>query len=152
MLDDIDATCACDPHHLYQRLKDHHLPHFFWTEKFGTISFTSHDKTTTYEITPMRCEANYDDARHPTHVMRTSRLLDDAVRRDFSFNCMYYTTFESPLTSGSPITEHQSWHVQDGILILTDHEHIDALTSDPYGFCQTHHLTGTIRVLIDPYR
>ncbi|MCS6983109.1 MAG: hypothetical protein NZL83_02935 [Candidatus Absconditabacterales bacterium] len=151
MLEDIDATCACDPHQLYHRLRKHQLPGFFWTEKFGTLSFRSTDNATTYEITPMRCETGYDDARHPTHVTRTSRLLDDAVRRDFSVNCLYYTTFESPLTLLPDEVDDSPCRIEEGVLILTDHAQIDAFTSDPYNFCYINHLTGTIRVLIDPY-
>jgi len=153
MLTDIDATCACDPHILYQHLKERRLPGFFWTEKFGTISFGNADNTTTYEITPMRCEADYDDARHPTQISRTTRLLNDAVRRDFSLNCLYYTTFPSPVTTidQPKNTDQLPFRIEDGVIILTDHDQIDAMTADPHGFCRTHHLTGTVRVLIDPY-
>jgi hypothetical protein len=48
------------------------------------------DQSCQYEITPFRTETTYTDNRHPDEVIRSGSLLDDAARRDFTINCMYY--------------------------------------------------------------
>lgn len=43
-----------------------------------------------FEITPFREESGYADNRHPDSIVRSSNLLSDAGRRDFTINAMYY--------------------------------------------------------------
>ena len=57
--------------------------------KFGTINTVINDKT--FEITTFRKELGYSDGRHPDGVEYSRNLLDDAARRDFTCNAMYYS-------------------------------------------------------------
>ncbi len=50
------------------------------------------DTAIQYEITPFRTENTYSDGRHPDEVVRSDSLLEDSQRRDFTINCMYYTS------------------------------------------------------------
>ena len=47
--------------------------------------------TMKYELTPLRTESDYTDSRHPDVINRSSDLLLDSQRRDFTINCIYYT-------------------------------------------------------------
>ena len=48
----------------------------------------------TFELTPFREEGGYEDHRHPDEIKWSSSLLSDAKRRDFTINCIYYTTVQ----------------------------------------------------------
>lgn len=51
-----------------------------------------------YELTPLRTEGNYEDFRHPGEITRSNDILLDAMRRDFTVNCIYYySTKHAPL-------------------------------------------------------
>ncbi len=46
-----------------------------------------------FEVATFRCEGGYQDGRHPTHVSFT-QPEEDARRRDFTVNGMFYDPFE----------------------------------------------------------
>ncbi len=64
-------------------------------KKFGTI-LTIVDKTPV-EITTFRSEGRYSDNRHPDQVRFIKEYLDDAKRRDFTINALYYDPIKKQL-------------------------------------------------------
>lgn len=89
---DIDLTLAGEPKSIYNAIDKKDLSHFM-TEKFGTMTLIPKDKKmdwVQYEITPLRTEWSYDDYRHPGEIQWSKNILDDAKRRDFTINCLYY--------------------------------------------------------------
>ncbi len=93
---DIDVTLAWEPKEIYQKINKTGISHFM-TEKFWTMTLIpkkqeteAHEEKIQYEITPFRQENDYKDKRHPEEIIWSDSLLDDAKRRDFTINCMYY--------------------------------------------------------------
>jgi tRNA nucleotidyltransferase (CCA-adding enzyme) len=101
---DIDFTMAGKPEEIYKRIDKVGLSHFI-TEKFGTITLIRKAKNkdkdkneVKYELTPLRTEWGYEDFRHPGEITRSNDILLDAMRRDFTVNCIYYySTKHAPL-------------------------------------------------------
>ena len=94
---DIDLTMTGEPKAIYSSIDKKNLSHFM-TEKFGTITLIPKDKKllwTQYEITPLRTEWWYDDYRHPWEINWSKNILDDAKRRDFTINCLYYFSIKT---------------------------------------------------------
>lgn len=59
--------------------------------KHGTVSvIIGRDKRKPLEITTYRCEADYEDFRHPKTVMFVRDLETDLKRRDFTINALAY--------------------------------------------------------------
>lgn len=93
---DIDLTLAGKPEDIYKNIDKDGLS-CFMTEKFGTMTLIKkpakeRDVEYKYEITPLRTEWGYDDHRHPEEITRSNDLLLDSNRRDFTINCIYYTS------------------------------------------------------------
>lgn len=90
---DIDITW---PHHpdTWWNMIDKKSVSTFRTEKFGTMTMVR-EWNIMYEITPFRQEGWYEDFRHPWEIQRSTSLLDDAKRRDFTVNCMYYRSIKN---------------------------------------------------------
>jgi hypothetical protein len=82
--------------------------------------------------------------RHPDTIIWSNDLLADAGRRDFTINAMYYsklpaTSYQLPaagkdhnkLETGSwelvASLKNNGWAVQDGVLIIQNHELIASL-------------------------
>lgn len=90
---DIDFTMAGKPTDIYKRIDKVWLSHFM-TEKFWTITLIKKAKKdkheVKYELTPLRTEWAYEDFRHPGEITRSNDILLDAMRRDFTVNCIYY--------------------------------------------------------------
>ena len=101
---DIDLTLSGEPKSIYNAIDKKDLSHFM-TEKFGTMTLIPKDKKlegVQYEITPLRTEWWYDDYRHPGEIQWSKNILDDAKRRDFTINCLYYFSVQmSPLLTKS---------------------------------------------------
>lgn len=57
-------------------------------EKFGTVGIIINGKE--YETTSFRSDLKYDDCRHPESVAFAAGINEDAARRDFSCNALYY--------------------------------------------------------------
>lgn len=99
---DVDITSGWNPEEIFKKLTSD-IYHLFRTEKFGTISVIPkeislpwYEQTTdtsdtriTYELTPFRTEWGYADFRHPQEISRSSDLIADSKRRDFTINAMY---------------------------------------------------------------
>lgn len=62
------------------------LPEGFYDNKFGTVGIP--DKEGIFEITTMRKEGVYQDARHPSAVVWTNQIEEDLARRDFTINAI----------------------------------------------------------------
>lgn len=142
---DIDITLAWNPLDIYNNINKNELSHFI-TEKYGTITLIPKNeklKQYNYEITPLRTEWNYSDSRHPDEITRSSDILEDAKRRDFSINCIYYTTTPlKDLEINSNIKKDKLnqenllkslkkqgfiFYLEESILILQNHKHIEKL-------------------------
>lgn len=54
------------------------------------------DKDIPFEVATFRCEGGYQDGRHPTQVSFT-RPEEDAMRRDFTVNGLFYNPFEKKI-------------------------------------------------------
>lgn len=91
---DIDVTLYWHPQDIKKTINQSGIS-FFMTEKYGTMTlikkWSDETPTYSYEITPFRGEWDYSDARHPDEINREATLLDDAQRRDFTINSLYYT-------------------------------------------------------------
>lgn len=142
---DIDLTLAWNPLDIYKNINKNELSHFM-TEKYGTITLIPKNEKLNqynYEITPLRTEWNYSDSRHPDEITRSNDILEDAKRRDFSVNCIYYTTASnSSLEVNKNIKQEKVSNenllktlkkqgfifcLEDNLLILQKHKHIEKL-------------------------
>ncbi|WP_348663300.1 CCA tRNA nucleotidyltransferase [Chlamydia vaughanii] len=61
---------------------------------FGIIVVKESDRL--FEVATFRSDENYEDGRHPERVVFSS-MKEDALRRDFTINGMYYDPFEDKL-------------------------------------------------------
>ena len=164
---DIDFTMAGTPQHLNTLIDTHGLSHFM-TEKFGTITLIKPSKIPIkYELTPLRTEGDYHDARHPDTIKRSNDILLDSARRDFTINCLYYTTtsllptYTQCFTSAQYLSDVQPTHYaellttygflyfqQHQLLIVQDHTHIAKLF--PEGSMDEkylHHVLGRVPIV-----
>lgn len=128
---DIDATGAFSPEALWETIEKKNsaieMHGLFRTEKYGTVTIIYNEKwksegiegeliansleeahngdpsQITYEITPFREEWWYDDLRHPSEIKWSHSLTQDAGRRDFTINALYYTIQGSPVAPSHKI-------------------------------------------------
>lgn len=63
-------------------------------EAFGIIAVKERGRL--FEVATFRCDQNYIDGRHPKQVIFSS-MREDALRRDFTINGMYYDPFADQL-------------------------------------------------------
>lgn len=179
---DIDATCNVLPHELFSSLEKHadEAMGLFKTEKFwtATILYAWHEWVKyTYEITPFREEWWYTDRRHPTEIHRSTSLLADASRRDFTVNALYYTTIgdigyiDSVIWNELQIDAHEiatslqkHWQIYISsmkLLILQDNEIIEKIilpttidTQALEAYCNEKNIDITLsdwlRLILDP--
>lgn len=61
---------------------------------FGIIAVKENGQL--FEVATFRCDEDYEDGRHPNRIVFAS-MKDDAIRRDFTINGMYYDPFEEKL-------------------------------------------------------
>jgi len=134
---------AGDPKKL-DKLIDKKWMSYFMTEKFGTMTLIKNPIK--YELTPLRTESEYTDSRHPDIINRSSDLLLDSQRRDFTINCMYYTNmpykaeytkliniknihnYADDETFLKRLDDHGYLYIKDlALLIIQDHKHIAKL-------------------------
>ena len=71
-------------------LKDHEVMNILGGKIVypGTVNYYRHDRL--FEITTFRQEGDYADGRHPHIMDYTSNLKEDALRRDFTINALYF--------------------------------------------------------------
>ncbi|HJK87713.1 MAG TPA: hypothetical protein QKA14_02630, partial [Candidatus Megaira endosymbiont of Hartmannula sinica] len=63
--------------------------------KYGTVTFVINDDC--YEVTSLRSEGGYMDGRRPDHIQYTPSFEEDAMRRDFCINALYYSIEENKI-------------------------------------------------------
>ncbi len=143
---DIDLTLSWHPDEVRSQIHDDACSRFR-TEKFGTMTIIPHvDKELNYEITPFRTEGGYEDFRHPEEITRSSSLLADSKRRDFTINCLYLACAPDqfmlqPTQPALPATDdhellallaqHGSiFLVTHNVVIIQNHAHIELLFPD----------------------
>ncbi len=128
---DIDLTGPFSPESIWDTIEKNssslEMHGLFRTEKYGTVTIIHnetkqsggseemsstntleeiHDNNSsqiTYEITPFREEWWYDDLRHPSEIKWSHSLTQDAWRRDFTINALYYTIQGSPVAPSHKI-------------------------------------------------
>lgn len=116
----------------------------------------------TYELTPLREEGVYSDVRHPDELRWSDSLVADAKRRDFTMNCIYYTSVQVKAwgTPGDLTHDKRTYRAADSLLTLNDAQLIETLFAkgmfqkDVFvARAQEQQLAyaATIGVLINPY-
>lgn len=108
---DIDITGPHHPDQWWDMIDKSNIS-TFRTEKFGTMTMVTQWRIH-YEITPFRCEGGYQDFRHPWEIQWSKSLLDDAKRRDFTINCIYYKQW---------IVNNRQWNIKNVSQISFDSE------------------------------
>ena len=83
-LTDMDAVTDATPEEMKAFLKDAD----YTFAKYGSIS-KKIDKKVKFDITTMRKETSYLDARHPSKITFIKDLKVDVQRRDFTINGLY---------------------------------------------------------------
>ncbi len=138
---DVDITGPYHPDQWWEMIDKSSIS-TFRTEKFGTMTMVRGWKIH-YEITPFRQEWGYEDFRHPWEIQWSDSLLDDAKRRDFTINCLYYKRLKDAKEGAKP--ENILWTLEtnfdiekyvkqgywydeaSGVLCVCNHEMIERL-------------------------
>ena len=83
-LDDMDVVTDATPEDIKKFLPDAS----FVFARFGSVSFKT-EKKVKFDITTLREEKGYEDARHPNKIHFVKDLSIDVKRRDFTVNALY---------------------------------------------------------------
>ena len=83
-LDDMDVVTDATPEDIKKFLPDAS----FVFARFGSVSFKT-EKKVKFDITTLREEKGYEDARHPDKIHLVKDLSVDVKRRDFTVNALY---------------------------------------------------------------
>ena len=83
-LNDMDAVTDATP----QEMKKFLPSASYAFERFGSVSYKT-EKKVKFDITTMREEKGYLDARHPDNIHFIKDLQKDYLRRDFTINALY---------------------------------------------------------------
>ena len=83
-LDDMDVVTDATPDDIKKFLPD--ASYVF--ARFGSVSFKT-EKKVKFDITTLREEKGYEDARHPNKIHFVKDLSIDVKRRDFTINALY---------------------------------------------------------------
>ena len=83
-LDDMDVVTDATPEDISKFLPDAS----FTFAKFGSVSYKP-NKEVKFDITTLREEKGYEDARHPDKIHFVKDLSIDVRRRDFTVNALY---------------------------------------------------------------
>ena len=83
-LDDMDVVTDATPEDIKKFLPDAS----FVFARFGSVSFKT-EKKVKFDITTLREEKGYEDARHPDKIHFVKDLSIDVKRRDFTVNALY---------------------------------------------------------------
>ena len=84
-LSDMDAVTDATPDEMKVFLYE--LKTDFTFSKYGSIKIFFDDIK--FDVTTLRKETTYSDARHPSDIVFVKSLEEDYVRRDFTINAMY---------------------------------------------------------------
>ena len=85
---DEDIATSLTPVEVESLLQKSGLPVIGVGKRFGTVNTQVNGHM--FEVTTFRKESGYSDSRHPDMVQFTRNLEEDAARRDFTCNAMYY--------------------------------------------------------------
>lgn len=85
---DIDIATAAKPETVKKILARRGFLFFDGAQKYGTIGVIL--KEGKLEITTFRKESDYQDSRHPNKLQFVSSVREDAKRRDFTVNALYF--------------------------------------------------------------
>jgi poly(A) polymerase len=72
------------------------------------VTINGHD----FQVATYRRDGSYSDSRHPDSITITSSMEEDACRRDFTCNAMYYDPIEDRLIDyfkGTSTLKLESW-------------------------------------------
>ena len=83
-LDDMDVVTDATPEDIKNFLPD--ASYVF--ARFGSVSYKT-EKKVKFDITTLREEKGYEDARHPNKIHFVKDLSIDVKRRDFTVNALY---------------------------------------------------------------
>lgn len=83
-LDDMDVVTDAKPDDIKNFLPDAS----FVFARFGSVSYKTNKKVK-FDITTLREEKGYEDARHPDNIHFVKDLSIDVKRRDFTVNALY---------------------------------------------------------------
>ena len=83
-LDDMDVVTDATPEDIKKILPDAS----FVFARFGSVSYKT-EKKVKFDITTLREEKGYEDARHPDKIHFVKDLSIDVKRRDFTINALY---------------------------------------------------------------
>jgi len=83
-LDDMDVVTDSTPEEIKKFLPD--ASYVF--ARFGSVSYKT-EKKVKFDITTLREEKGYEDARHPNKIHFVKDLSIDVKRRDFTVNALY---------------------------------------------------------------
>ena len=83
-LDDMDVVTDATPEDIKKFLPD--ASYVF--ARFGSVSYKT-EKKVKFDITTLREEKGYEDARHPNKIHFVKDLSIDVKRRDFTVNALY---------------------------------------------------------------
>ena len=83
-LDDMDVVTDATPEDIKNFLPD--VSYVF--ARFGSVSYKA-EKKVKFDITTLREEKGYEDARHPNKIHFVKDLSIDVKRRDFTVNALY---------------------------------------------------------------
>lgn len=87
-LHDVDVATALVPAAVERLLAAQHIPTVGVGIRFGTVEAFSPETGEGVEVTTLRREGRYEDARHPDEVAWTEDLTEDLCRRDFTVNAL----------------------------------------------------------------
>jgi len=87
---DIDLTTSASPEEIYKLFHNTQ----FVGETFGVSLIKKNEMQ--FELTTFRKEGKYIDRRRPESISKGS-FLDDANRRDFTINCLYYDPLKNKI-------------------------------------------------------
>jgi len=84
-IDDVDLATSATPEDMKGFLENYQVDYTF--QKLGSVKLTFEGYK--FDITTLRTEKNYQDARHPKKIKFVKTPKEDYKRRDFTINAMY---------------------------------------------------------------
>lgn len=85
---DIDIATSALPEQIIALAQDNNYGFNETNKKFGMVRVVIDG--TAFEVTTFRNDGDYSDQRRPDKVDFVSKLEEDAARRDFTFNALYF--------------------------------------------------------------
>lgn len=119
--DDIDLCSSVKPNELRKMLEDTNFSVSSLNEKFGVMEINGKRR---YEYATFRKEIYEDESHSPTSVEFISSLEEDARRRDFRINAIYYDiqngSFIDPLGGVEDLKDRQITTVKVPKIVFND--------------------------------